>query len=185
MEYIKYVYEKEIKSIVTESFLGINENPERLIEELVFLANEIIKNITIDKFKHLIQNDKIDVLIVPELFIDTWKEDLYNCEFSDIFSKTKLLSFKEFQENNIRFTTRKNVYILSIFGFKDTPIEILQVFLQSPNNYFFILYPEENKLIEKLLNKCDNDLTNQLNSKDRYALSTIEYPKYQKDEDQI
>lgn len=38
-------------------------------------------------------------------------------------------------------------------------------------------------LAGKLINRSNNELENQLNSKDRYTLSTIEYPKYEKDED--
>ena len=183
LEYIRHVYDKEIKSILTESFIAINENPEKYITELILLANQITNHISIDKFKRLIQSEIIDVLIVPELFKDTWVEDIRNGEFSSVFKKTQIYSFKDFQENNIRFTTRKNVYFLSIFGFKDTPLDILRFLLQTPNNYTFILYPEEKVLAGKLINRSNNELENQLNSKDRYTLSTIEYPKYEKDED--
>ena len=183
LEYIRHVYEKEIKSILTESFIAINESPDKYIAELNFLSGQIINSITLEKFRCLIQREKIDVLIVPELFKDTWIEDIKNGMFSSIFEKSKIYSFKDFQEKYKEFTTRKNVYFLSIFGFKDTPLDVLKVLFQIPNDYTFILYPEEKELAGKLINRSNNEIENQLNSKDRYALSTIQYPKYEKDED--
>ena len=76
LEYIRHIYEKEIKSILTESFIAINESPDKYIAELNFLSGQIINSITLEKFRCLIQREKIDVLIVPELFKDTWIEDI-------------------------------------------------------------------------------------------------------------
>lgn len=183
IEYINHVYAKEINSIVSESFLEINEDPEPVINELTELAKQIICSISIEKFNRLIQLEKTDILIVPERFKDTWKEDLINKEFAYTFRKTKLLSFKEFKQQKDNFTTRKNISILTIFGFSDIPTDILRVISQTSNNFSLILYPEEKQLVEKLLNKCQNESIQQFGSTERYSLSNVEYPIIKKDED--
>lgn len=183
LEYINHIYEKEIKSIVSESFLEINENPEKIINELTGLAKEIINSISTEKFNRLIQLEKTDILIVPERFKDTWQEDLNSKEFVSTFGKTKLLSFKEFKQQNGKFKSRKNISILTIFGFSDIPTDILRIISQTSNNFSFVLYPEENQLVEKLLNKCQNESIQEFGSTERYSLSKIEYPIVEKDED--
>jgi len=185
IEYINHVYAKEIKSIVSESFLEINEDPEPVANELTELAEKIICSISTAKFNLLIQLEKTDILIVPERFKDTWKEDLANKKFANTFRKTKLLSFKEFIQQNDKFTTRKNISILTIFGFSDIPTDILRIISQTSNNFSLILYPEEKQLVEKLLNKCENESFQQFGSTERYSLSKVEYPIIEKDDDII
>ncbi|MGQ1908185.1 hypothetical protein ACT3CE_00210 [Marinifilum sp. RC60d5] len=177
LEYLRHIYSKEIYSIVSESFFEINEDPKPHIDILTELANSIIANIPLDKWDSFLKLERADILIVPERFKDTWLYELKS------LVKIKVLSFKEFKNLHNRFTTRKNIAFLTIFGFADSPNEILRFIEQTSNDFYFILYPEEIKLVEKLLNKCKNESIEQFGSKHRYSLSHVEYPIIKEDED--
>ena len=92
------------------------------------------------------------------------------------------MSFREFKHVYNSFTSRKRIAILTVFGFSDTPIDILRIISKTSNDFTLILYPEEKKLVEKLLAKCQNESIKEYSSKDRYSLSIIEYPLVEKDE---
>lgn len=183
IEYVKHIYAKEIRSIVSESFLEINEDPEPFISELTELANNILSNVPLGKFNKLLQLERTDILIVPERFKETWTEDLSSKRFKDVFRKTKIMNFKEFKKYNNSFKVRKNIAMLSIFGFSDIPIDILRFIYQTSNDFSLILYPEEKQLVEKLIVKYQNEAIQEYSSKDRYSLSNIEYQLVEKDED--
>jgi hypothetical protein len=183
IEYTNHIYTKEIRSAVSESFLEINEDPEPYIKELIELFRNLICSITTDKFQRLTELNKINILIVPERFIETWDEDLKNGEYKEVFRKTKIYSFKEFKQHNASFTKRKNVALLSLFGYADFPIDILRTISHSSNNFSLILYPEEKELAEKLLARCQNEIMQEFCSEDRYSLCKLEYPLIKKDED--
>ena len=175
-EYLRHIYSKEINSIVSESFFEINEDPKPYIDNLTELANSTIANISLDKWDSFSELERADILIVPERFKDTWLDELKSLE------KTKVFSFKEFKSSHNRFTTRKSIAFLTIFGFADSPNEILHFIEQTSNDFHFILYPEEIQLVEKLLNKCKNESIEQFGSKQRFNLSRVEYPVVKEDE---
>jgi hypothetical protein len=182
IEYVKHVYLKEINSLLYESFLEININPEPFINELSELSNKIFSTIPLSKFDKLTHTENIGVLIVPERFKETWEEELLNDAIGNFPKNIKIMTFRELKIKHDAIQTKKTICFLSLFGFKDFHYEIIRFIIQSPHNYLFILYPEEALVAESLLVKCQNEIVREYNSEDRYHLCKIRFPNQEVDE---
>lgn len=183
IEYIKHTYLKEIRSLFLDSFYEININPDPFINELSEVVNQIFDEISMDKFKELINTYNVGILIVPERFVEAWKDDKKNDETAGFPVNLKIMTFNEFKANCTSLKTNKLICFLTIFGFKDTPFDILKFSIQSSLNILFILYPEEKLLADNLLIRCQNELIREYKSNDRFHLCKIEYPKNEENDD--
>jgi len=183
IEYIKHTYLKEIGSLFLDSFYEININPEPFINELSEVVNQIFNEISMDKFNELVNTYNVGILIVPERFVEAWMDDKKNDEAAGFPVNLKIMTFKEFKTNCTSLKTNKLICFLTIFGFKDTPFDILKFSIQSSLNILFILYPEEKLLADNLIIRCQNELIREYKSNDRFHLCNIEYPKNEENED--
>jgi len=176
IEYVKYLYFKNIKDLLFEAFYEIDINPEHSIAELTDLAVEIFDNISYSKFDKLIEYEEISILIVPERFAESWNEDYSNDNTGRFPRNLKIMTFTDLKLNHDNIQTRKKICFLSIFGYKDSFYDIIKFIHQSPFNYLFILYPEEKLLAENIIIKCQNEVIQEFKSEDRFHLCKIEFP---------
>lgn len=174
VEYISRIYRKEIAENVEDAFCDIDEDPTDTIKELSILSESIIAQITNVKFKH-IERTKPDVLIVSDRFKDVWEEE--RPLFSYTIHKIKLLTPTEFVVFAKKSKSKLNVSVLTLFGFKETPFELLKKLNACSYNFEFILYPEEKELFLSLEARLQNETLKELKSKDRVQLSSLTYPE--------
>lgn len=181
-EFIKHAYIKEIQNVLYESFLEINRNPSEYIEELSNYIDEILGTIPTVKYDFFSESNQASILIVPDRFVETWKEEILKGQSGRHQIKYRILSFKEFKKKHNHYKTYKQVYFLTLFGYADFPIDIFRFITQSHLNYHFVLYPEEEQIAKNVLVKATNELIREYKSDDREYLSGITYPSVEKEE---
>lgn len=182
IEYVKHLYHKEINTVISDSFFEINKSPSPIVEELITIVDEIFADIPFDKFEEFKYSENVSMLIVSEKFKDAWQEDILDNAKNRISNSLKIISFKELKSLCPSLTTHKKICFLTLFGFKDTPENIIRFISQSNLNFTFFLYPEEKQLAENLFTRYQNELIKEYKSEDRFNLCNIEYPDNELDE---
>lgn len=174
IEYLGNIYKKEIEENIDEAFDAIDEDPNDTIIKLIELADNLIAQINNEKFKH-VEKFRPDIFVVPDRFKAIWEED--RRLFKSTLHKCKLLTPREFVKLATKSKKRLSVCILTLFGFKEAPFELLKNLNALPCDFEFVLYPEEKELLESLLAKLKNETLTELKSKEREQLSTLKYPE--------
>lgn len=105
IDYVRYLFRKEIDSLFKEKFFNININPEEKITNAFELIDKILSNIPSAKFELLHQQEKVDILLVPKCFQEIWQEKILKYNHLKNLRKTKVLNLKEFfgKENDYTF----------------------------------------------------------------------------------
>lgn len=180
--YLLHLYKREINSVLTELFLEINIDPKQYIQELSNYIDEIISTIPLSKYDLLCESSTVDILIVPERFVNIWNEEKHDELSKRYGKKLKIITFSEFKEKHNYHRANKQVYFLTLFGFKDSHIDIFKFIIQSQHDFNFILYPEEKLIAENLFIKANNELIREYRSEDRLFLCGIDFPSVEKEE---
>lgn len=172
IEYVKFLLKNKFETEMNNVFYNINEDPNPYIEKISTLIVEIFNNLSFKKFQILLNEPNADILIVPDRF-----KDIFEDEFKQFpnFRNLKIFTINNFFEMEKKYTQKKNVYLLSIFGYKLIPYDLIKKLLFTSHNINFILYPEEKEIIEKLQDIYENELIREYDSPDRLFLSSIEY----------
>jgi len=181
IEYVRNLFRKELESLFKEIFFNLNIDPNEKIKCAHELFEEILLNLPLAKFEILQQQDKIDILLVPKFFQEIWREEISKYNRHKYFRRIKILNPKEFFEKENDYTTTKNIYLLTIFGYAINPYELVKKLCQSSHKIYFLLYTPEIEIFEKLLSKYKSELTIEYKSTDRFELTGIEYPKIEED----
>jgi hypothetical protein len=181
LEYVQHLFRKEVESLFKETFFSLNIDPDEKIKCAHELFEKILSALPLSKFEILKQQEKVDILLVPRLFQEIWYEEISKYKHLKNFRKTKVLNSKEFFEKENGYNTQKNIYLLTIFGYKTNPYELVSKLCQSSHKIHFLLYAPEIGIVEKLLLKYKTELTWEYQSADRLELTGIEYPKIEDD----
>ncbi|MBW1617072.1 MAG: hypothetical protein JRJ49_11235 [Deltaproteobacteria bacterium] len=168
--YIKERIREKIEEEIKDNFFPIDNNPTEYINKAFELIDSIFTGLNFEKFRMLSDQQKVDILLVSKWVKEIWEEEL-----PDIlpFNKTKILTISEFLSKEKEYTTVKEVYLLTIFGFESRPQDFITKLIHSSHNINYILYPEEKKFVEKLEAKYKNRLIEEYLSADRAFMTDI------------
>lgn len=177
IDYVRNLFRKELESLFKDKFFSLNIYPNEKIDYAIELSEKILLNLPLTKFEDLQRQEKIDILLVPKIFQEIWREEISRYRHHKNFRNTKVLNSKEFFEKKNDYTTQKNVYLLTLFVPNINPYELVIKLYQSSHRIHFLLYAPEIELVVKLLSRYKAELMREYQSSDRLDLSGIEYPK--------
>ena len=150
----------------------MNVNPDNIIKEALKMLDEMFDQLSYEKFNILLQQQQIDIIIVPSILRNAWNDIRY---LYKRLSNTKIYSFNEFLKNEEDFDEVQNIFVLSIFGFSCKFYEIVRLLSQTTHKINYILYPEEINIFQNVMNNINNIYLNEYMSEDRKFLSGIDF----------
>lgn len=177
IEYVRHSVQNELDALFKEKFISINVDPSEKIKNSQALFGNILSMLPLSKFEVLRRQASVDILIVSKWVKDIWEQEIEKYKRFRSFQNTKIFTPNDFFEQEKRHTTVKNVYLLSLFGFKIYAYDLVKRLSQCRHKIHFLLYSPEVEVLEKLLSKFKTALAKEYESADRLALSGVPYPR--------
>jgi len=168
VEFVHHLIKKVASETIEQDFYDLELDDSAVQEKLRLHIDAIFANFNNNKLKYLQQLNFVDYLIVPKRLVENWRE-----EFK--IKHNKICSIKEFKllQNSLKGSAK--VYVLSLYNNGKSYDEILDFAINSPHRFLFISYPEEGKVIKTYLDKYDNSLITEYQSKDRKKLTALDF----------
>lgn len=179
--YVRELFRKEVDALFKEKFFSLNIVPDDKVERAYDLFVKILENLPLIKFEILKQQEKVDILLVTKYFKEIWQEEISKYNHYKNIRNTKVLSAQEYFDKENNYTTRKDVYLLSLFYHGMNEYELVKKLSQSNHKIHLLLYASEIEIVEKLTLRYMRELTSEYQSADRFELTGIEYPKTEDD----
>lgn len=166
--FVQHLIKKVASETIEQEFYDLELDDTAVQEQLRLHIDAIFVNFNNNKFKYLQQLNFVDYLIVPKRLVENWRE-----EFK--IKHNKICSIKEFKllQNSLKGSAK--VYVLSLYNNGKYYDEVLDFAINSPHRFLFLSYPEEAKVIKTYLDKYDNSLITEYQSKDRKKLTALDF----------
>jgi len=170
LEYIQHLIKKVASETIEQDFYDLEIDDTEVQQKLATQIDSIFESFNNEKLNYLEQLKNIDYLIVPKRLVENWKE-----EFK--IKHIKIYGLKEFKSLHNSISGSKKVYVLSIYNNGKYYDEVLDFAINSPHRFSFLSYPEETKVIKAYLDKYDNNLITEYQSKNRKVLTGLDFKK--------
>lgn len=167
LEFIQHLLKKVASETIEQDFYELELEDEEVQLKIKKYIDNIFYNFNNNKLKYLESLNFINYLIVPDRLVENWKD-----EFKGKYNK--ICSLKEFKkiENNIYDS--KKIHVLSIYNNSMFYDEVLDTAINSQHRFAFLSYPEEEaQVIKSYLDKYDNSLITEYQSKHRKKLTDL------------
>ena len=168
VEFVQHLIKKVASETIEQDFYDLELDDSAIQEQLRLHIDAIFANFNNNKLKYLQQLNFVDYLIVPKRLVENWRE-----EFK--IKHNKICSIKEFKLLQKSLKGSAKVYVLSLYNNGKYYDEILDFAINSPHRFHFLSYPEEAKVIKTYLDKYDNSLITEYQSKDRKKLTALDF----------
>jgi len=164
-EYVMHLMVKESCELIEQELFNQNVSAHPRTEH----AKELIANI-FDSFSNpksaYVESEFYDIILVPEQHYAIWSDELTSKKNGNV------LTFREFSAKHSDYQTVKSVLVLSLFGYT-SPYQLIERLNSTDHTFTFLLFPEEDNLLQNLLNKYHNTLIEEYNSENRKKLSGV------------
>ncbi|WP_298547648.1 DrmE family protein [uncultured Aquimarina sp.] len=168
LEYIQHLLKKVASETIEQDFYDLEIYDTEVQQQLVVKIDAIFENFNNNKLNYLEQLNDVDYLIVPKRLVENWKE-----EFK--MKRIKICGLNEFKTLHNSINGSKKVYVLSIYNNGKYYDDVLGFAINSPHRYSFLSYPEEAKVINAYVDKYDNSLITEYQSKNRKVLTGLDF----------
>ena len=167
VEDLLHSFKIKSEQILGEEFSSIGEDCTEIHQQLVRDYGVILKQFNWAnnaKTKALKQQKETNYLLVPERqTLEVWKSEIKKLNWQ----KVKIISFRSLKT----IPKQSNITVLSIKDYD------FYCHLKNSNHHiYWLLYDQEQRCYDNFTKRYDNELTQELNSKDRKKLTGIEYP---------
>ena len=168
VEFVQHLIKKVASETIEQDFYDLELDDTVAQAQLRLHIDAIFKNFNNNKLKYLERLKFINYLIVPKRLVENWKDEFKG-------KHHKILSLKEFKELHKNINGSKKVYVLSLYNNGKYYDEVLDFAINSPHRFHFLSYPEEAKVIKTYIDKYDNSLITEYQSKDRKKLTALDF----------
>lgn len=168
VEYVQHLIKKVASETIEQDFYDLEIDDTEVQEQLRLHIDAVFDNFNNNKLKYLQRLKFINYLIVPKRLVNNWRDEFKG-------EHHKILSFKGFKEIHKTIKGSKKVYILSLYNNGKYYDEILDFAINSQHRYYFLSYPEEAKVIKTYVDKYENNLIAEYQSKDRKKLTELDF----------
>lgn len=168
LEFIQHLLKKVASETIEQEFYDLEKDDIGVQMQLIKQIDDIFKNFNNSKLKYLERISFINFLIVPDRLTENWKD-----EFKGKYHK--ICSLKEFKKIQNKIGGSKKVYVLSIYNNGMYYDDVLDIALNSQHRFTFLSYPEEAQIIKAYIDKYENSLITEYQSKDRKKLTNLEF----------
>jgi len=168
LEFIQHLIKKVASETIEQDFYDLELDDTDVQIKIKQYVDNIFNSFNNNKLKYLERLTFINYLIVPDRLLENWKD-----EFNG--KHHKICSLKAFKKIESTIRGSKKVYILSIYNNGIYYDEVLDIAINSQHRFTFLSYPEEAKVIKAYIDKYDNSLITEYQSKDRKKLTGIEF----------
>jgi hypothetical protein len=163
----KHRFEKEAYAAIMNKFYEIGKYDyediwEKIERKYVSILDEIKRRYL--KFEKLKEIKKIDYLVVPLGYKETWAEEIHRIGLT----KTQVISYEEYKI--LKEPAYKQIIFLAFYGYKH-----LETILNTCYQIYILMYKEEEDLFEKCYRKYRSDLLDELKSESRNRICVVEY----------
>lgn len=168
LEFIQHLLKKVASETIEQDFYDLELDDKEVQIKITGYIDNIFNSFNNNKLKYLESLKFKYYLIVPDKLVGNWKE-----EFEEKYQKIYSLSeFKKFQN---KLEGGRKVYVLSIYNNSMYYDEVLDIAINSHHRFSFLSYPEEAKVIKTYIDKYQNSLLREYQSKDRKKLTDMEF----------
>jgi hypothetical protein len=168
LEFIQHLIKKVASETIEQDFYDLELDDSHVQQKIKEYIDNIFYNFNNNKLKYLEGLTFINYLIVPDRLVENWKD-----EFNG--KHHKICSLKSFKKIENKINGSKKVYVLSIYNNSMFYDEVLDIAINSQHCFSFLSYPEEAKVIKAYIDKYDNTLIKEYQSKDRKKLTGLEF----------
>ncbi len=168
VEFVQHLLKKVASETIEQDFYDLELDDTEVQGRLRLHIDAIFENFSNNKLKYLQQLSFVDYLIVPKRLVENWRE-----EFK--IKHNRICSIKEFKSLQNSLKASVKVYVLSLYNNGKYYDEILDFAINSQHRFYFLSYPEEAKVIKTYVDKYDNSLITEYQSKDRKKLTALEF----------
>jgi len=168
LEFIQHLLKKVASETIEQDFYDLEIDDIEVQIQLIEQIDDIFKNFNNNKLKYLERKSFINYLIVPDRLVENWKDEFKG-------KHHKICSLKEFKKFQNKIGGSKKVYVLSIYNNGMYYDDVLDIALNSKHRFTFLSYPEEAQIIKTFIDKYDNSLITEYQSKDRKKLTSLEF----------
>jgi hypothetical protein len=168
LEFIQHLLKKVVSETIEQDFYDLEIDDTEVQVQLKEQIDDIFSNFNNNKLKYLEHLSFINYLIVPNRLVENWKDEFKG-------KQHKICSLKEFKKIQSKISGSKKVYVLSIYNNGMYYDEFLDIAINSQHRFSILSYPEEAKVIKAYIDKYDNGLITEYQSKDRKKLTGLDF----------
>tara|TARA_R110001592_G_scaffold103051_1_gene290395 strand:- start:25113 stop:27506 length:2394 start_codon:yes stop_codon:yes gene_type:complete len=168
LEFIQHLLKKVASETIEQEFYDLEVDDTDVQIKIIEYIDTIFTNFNNNKLQYLESLSVMNYLIVPDRLLENWKE-----EFDS--KNTRICSLKEFKKIENKIIGSKIIYVLSIYNNSMFYDEVLDIAINSQHRFSFLSYPEEAEVIKVYVDKYDNSLISEYQSKDRKKLTGLEF----------
>jgi hypothetical protein len=168
LEFIQHLLKKVASETIEQDFYDLELDDTEVQLKIKEYIDNIFKNFNNNKLKYLEQLSFMNYLIVPDRLLENWKDEFNSKD-------TIICSLKKFKKIENKIIGSKKICVLSIYNNSMFYDEVLDIAINSQHRFSFLSYPEEAKVIKVYIDKYDNSLISEYQSKDRKKLTGIEF----------
>lgn len=168
LEFIQHLIEKVASETIEQDFYDLELDDTEVQIKIKEYVDNIFNSFNNNKLKYLERLNFINYLIVPDRLLENWKD-----EFNG--KHHKICSLKAFKKIESTIRDSKKIYVLSIYNNGIYYDEVLDIAINSQHRFTFLSYPEEAKVIKAYIDKYDNSLITEYQSKDRKKLTGLDF----------
>ena len=177
LEFIQHLLKKVVSETIEQDFYDLELDDTEVQIQLKEQIDDIFSNFNNNKLKYLERLSFINYLIVPDRLVENWKDEFKG-------KQHKICSLKEFKKIQSKISGSKKVYVLSIYNNGMYYDEVLDIAINSQHQFSILSYPEEAKVIKAYIDKYDNGLITEYQSKDRKKLTGLDFKMKLKEVDE-
>ncbi|MDO6803047.1 hypothetical protein Q4595_11360 [Wenyingzhuangia sp. 1_MG-2023] len=168
LEYFQHLFHKIASETIEQDFYDLELDDIEIQIKIKLYIEKIFNCFNNKKLNQLEKINNIDYLIVPSRLVENWKDEFNrkNC---------KIYSINEFKKLKGDIRDCKNICVLSLYNNGIFYDEVLDIAINSQHHFTFLSYPEEAKVIKTYINKYDNGLITEYQSKDRKKLTGLDF----------
>ncbi|MBA4719472.1 MAG: hypothetical protein HRO68_10415 [Nitrosopumilus sp.] len=165
---LKYSFKKRVEQVLKDELCGFDVDYTKYCANFVDDYNEILAQFYFEnnaKTQELKQLSETNYLLAPERqTLEVWQDEIKKLNWQ----KVKIISLNGLK----KIPKQKYIAVLSIKDY-----DFYCNLKNSGCSIRWLLYEQEQKQYEGFVRKYDNELSAELNSKDRKKLTDIDYPK--------
>lgn len=167
-DWVQDLMVKEIEHSVKDTLISQNENYLETVEEINKLISNIFLSFSNSKLDILMSISEFDIIIVPKKHFDIWEKDYAR-------KSIKFYTINQFEKEQHKFKKRKEIALLSLFGYELYPPDLIEYLNCFPNNYTILCYTQEETAVQEVTNRIHNKQNSEYSSIDRKELTGIDF----------
>lgn len=177
LEFIQHLIKKVASETIEQDFYDLELDDTDVQIKIKQYVDNIFNSFNNNKLKYLERLTFTNYQIVPDRLLENWKD-----EFNG--KHHKICSLKAFKKIESTIRGSKQVIVLSIYNNGIYYDEVLDIAINSQHRFTFLSYPEEAKVIKAYIDKYDNGLITEYQSKDRTKLTGLDFKMKLKEVDE-